>query len=104
MAPPNRFELHSAHALTRLHHFYRTAAPAGSARSLARNAVGVYNTHRSFWGSHTKTDNVDSAIDEDARQFAEQEAGLSATALGEEEGGAPVHKGRPLEMLCIAFM
>lgn len=68
------------------------AAPAGSARSQARNAVGMYNTHRSFYGGHSKVGSLEDHIAVDARQFAEEEAGIHVEkALDEEEEtGAPV--------------
>jgi hypothetical protein len=72
-----------------------SAAPAGSARSQARKAVGMYNTHRSFYGGHSKVGSLEHGIAADARQFAEEEAGIHVEeALDEEEEtGAPV----PLE-------
>ena len=63
-------------------------APAGSARSGARNAVGVYAHHRSYYGGHSKVDNVDTDIAQEAREFAEHEAGLGpgdVTAEAERE-------------------
>jgi hypothetical protein len=46
--------------------------------------VGVYNTHRSFYGGHTKTVNLQADLATDAREFAEEEAGLTPKEEREE--------------------
>ena len=70
-------------ALTRRRPRCATTAPAGSARSEARNVHGGRATRALHHGGpHTKTESLESDIAADAREYEAARAGLS---LGEEE-------------------